>query len=50
MMVECLIDKSDGLDVNCIPYFIMYMVAMVLFNLCLREEYFICLFLIGQNG
>jgi hypothetical protein len=33
-----LIDKYDGLDVNCIAYVVIYTIVMVMFNLCLREE------------
>jgi hypothetical protein len=44
MMVEYfyLIDKYDRLNDNCISYFVIYMIVMVLFDLCLREE--VCFF------
>jgi hypothetical protein len=36
-----LIDKYDGLDVNCISYFVIYMILMVSFNyITERVEFF----------
>jgi hypothetical protein len=43
-----LIDEYNGLDVNCISYFVIYMIVRVLLNLCLRESgLFVCLFFKG---
>lgn len=40
-----LADKYDELDVNCILYTTIYIIVMVMLDLCLREE----LFLFGQK-
>lgn len=40
-----LIDKYDGLYVNCISYFVIYIIFMSILNLCLRNEPFF----IGQK-
>jgi hypothetical protein len=37
---DYLIDKYDGLNANCISYFIIYIIDMVMLNLCLREKIF----------
>jgi hypothetical protein len=43
MMVDYfyLIDKYNRLDFNYIPYFIIYMIAIILFKLCLRGVFLI---------
>lgn len=36
-----LIDKYDGLYVNCISYFVIYIIIIVMINLCQRDEHFL---------